>query len=243
MRANTAGSRVRSGGRLRAGLKGKAPSLRYERELWGSGNCVVVGIDEVGRGSWAGPLTVGAVIIPQGRRIYKVRESKMLKVDEREELYDRLVDWVDGFSVGHVSASECDELGMSKAQRLAAHRALEGLGSEIDHVLIDGSWDFVSSETGRDSFDVTMIVKGDRYCLSIAAASVIAKVTRDRLMVEMAKQFPQYHFASNKGYPCPRHRAALDQYGPCEQHRHSWSFIDGLPDSGIELRTKAQRLF
>jgi len=159
----------------------------------------------------------------------------MLKEQERELLFERIVDWVDAYGVGHASEVECDQLGMSAAQKLAARRAIEATGVTCDHVLLDGNWDFVGGET-------TKIVKGDAKCLSIAAASVIAKVTRDRLMRQMAEQHPGYYFEDNKGYPCPRHRAALSEVGPSVVHRHSWSFIEPLPDSGIELRRPQQRL-
>ncbi|HEX2274881.1 MAG TPA: ribonuclease HII, partial [Acidimicrobiales bacterium] len=119
------------------------PSLSLERELWDHGSDVVVGVDEVGRGSWAGPISVGAVVLPRDRRVYKVRDSKMLTEEERERLYPRLTEWCRAWAVGHASQEECDELGMSEAQRLAARRALDGLGLAPDAVLVDGRWDFV----------------------------------------------------------------------------------------------------
>ena len=160
----------------------------------------------------------------------------MLTEPERESLYGRIVDWVDAWGIGHASEVECDELGMSAAQKLAARRAIEATGITPDHVLIDGKWDFVGGSTTR-------IVKGDAQCLSIAAASIVAKVTRDRMMRAMAKEHPGYFFEDNKGYPCPRHRAALAEVGPSVVHRHAWSFIEDLPDAGIELRRRQQRLF
>lgn len=229
--------------KLSKSLKKSAPSLRFETELWDCGVAVVAGVDEAGRGSWAGPLTVGAVVVPKDRRIYRVRDSKLLSAQQRQDLYVRIADWACAYGVGHVSEVECDTLGMSKAQRLAASRAIEALGLRVDHVLIDGSWDFVSSAANERPVGVTKIVKGDLLSLSIAAASIVAKVERDALMVEYSKRFPLYHFDSNKGYPCPRHREALNKHGPCELHRHSWSFIEGLPDSGIALRNRSQTLF
>ena len=222
--------------KLRKALKASSPGTRFEQQCWSEGKQWVAGVDEVGRGAWAGPLTVAAAVIPRDRRIYKVRDSKMLKEPERELLYGRIVDWVDAWGVGHASEVECDELGMSAAQKLAARRAIEATGREPDHVLIDGKWDFVGGS-------ITKIVKGDAKCLSIAAASVIAKVTRDRMMRTMATQHPGYFFQDNKGYPCPRHRAALAEVGPSIAHRHSWSFIEALPDAGIELRRNQQQLF
>jgi ribonuclease HII len=188
----------------------------------------VVGIDEVGRGAWAGPLTVGAVVIPKDRRMYKIRDSKQLTEPERNSLVGRIKDWSAAWSVGHVSAAECDEIGMSAAQRLATQRAIADLCIEPDHVLVDGPWDFVGT------FDTTPIVKGDEISLSIAAASIVAKVTRDTMMRDLSNDLPWYAFDSNKGYPCPKHRAALQLVGPSTMHRRSWSFMEKLPWSGIQ---------
>ena len=227
---------------LRRALRGRAPGLRAERALWDSGAGVVAGVDEVGRGSWAGPLTVAAVVADAGKRIYKVRDSKMLTAAERETLHDRIGAWARAVSVGHATVTECTALGMADAQRLAARRAVDGLGLRVDHVLVDGSWDFltarpddaVGTDTDRDDGPaVTTIVRGDASSLSIAAASVVAKVTRDRLMVAAARRYPAYWFASNKGYPCPRHKAALAAWGPCAIHRRRWVFMEDLRWSGV----------
>lgn len=187
---------------------------------------MVVGIDEVGRGAWAGPLSVGAVVLPKERRLYKLRDSKMLKEAERETAYARIVDWVSAFSVGHVSPAECDELGMSQAQKLAAQRAIAGLGVTPDRILVDGNWDFVGG--GKTQ----LVVRGDTISLSIAAASIVAKVTRDRLMRELSESFPPFEFERNKGYPAPRHRMALDGYGPTSIHRRSWKYMGSLAFQG-----------
>ena len=194
--------------------------------MWGQGHAVVVGVDEVGRGAWAGPLTVGAAVVPKDRRVYKVRDSKMLTEVEREALFDRIAEWCDAWAVGHASFTECDELGMSAAQRLAAARALETLGIAADRVLVDGNWDFVGgSRTAK-------IVRGDETSLSIAAASILAKVSRDRIMRRHAKHYPHYQFDENKGYPSPGHKAALAGWGPSVIHRRSWVFMDHLPWTG-----------
>ena len=241
---------------LRRALRGRAPGLRAERALWDSGARVVAGVDEVGRGSWAGPLTVAAAVADPDRRIYKVRDSKMLTAAERETLHDRIRAWARAVSVGHATVDECTELGMADAQRLAARRAIDGLGLDVDHVLVDGKWDFLApkADSGDDSDDdgaragdgardgsddgggrpgVTTIVRGDASSLSIAAASVVAKVTRDRIMVAAAERYPAYWFASNKGYPCPRHIASLAAWGPCAIHRRRWVFMDDLRWSGV----------
>ncbi|HEX2701497.1 MAG TPA: ribonuclease HII [Acidimicrobiales bacterium] len=210
---------------LRPSLRPKAPTLALERALWSSGHEVVVGVDEVGRGAWAGPISVGAAVLPVDKRVYKVRDSKMLTEAERERLFDRVASWCRAWAVGHATQVECDTLGMSEAQRLAARRAVSGLGLEPDHVLIDGRWDFV----GKGPSATTRIVKGDATCLSIAAASVLAKVTRDRMMRSEAPHYPGYDFELNKGYPCPRHKAALKAWGPTSIHRRTWVFMDNLP--------------
>ena len=203
------------------------PSLATERALWDEGCQVVVGVDEVGRGSWAGPISVGAAVLPRERRVYKVRDSKMLIEPERERLFPRVAGWCAAWAVGHASQQECDELGMSAAQKLAARRAVEGLGVVPDVVLVDGNWDFVGASR------VKRLVKGDANCLSIAAASVLAKVTRDRIMRAEAVNFPGYDFDLNKGYPCPRHKAALAAWGPTSIHRRAWVFMDHLPWGGV----------
>jgi ribonuclease HII len=212
--------------RLRPSLKRQAPGLAVEKELWSSDTTVVVGVDEVGRGAWAGPLSVGAAVVPHDRRIYKIRDSKMLTEDEREAMFDRIADWCVGWSVGHATHDECDELGMSDAQRLAARRAIDGLDVQPDHVLVDGNWDFVGG--------ARKIVRGDRTSLSIAAASILAKVSRDRMMKTWAEEFPGYNFEGNKGYPCPIHKAALQGMGPSLLHRRSWVFMDHLVWNGVE---------
>jgi ribonuclease HII len=196
-----------------------------ERELWSAGVDIVVGVDEVGRGAWAGPLSVGVAVVPRDRRVYKIRDSKMLTETEREAMFERVAGWCDSWAVGHASHVECDELGMSEAQRLAARRALDTLGVEPGHVLVDGNWDFVGG--------AQRIVGGDRTSLSIAAASILAKVTRDRMMREIADQYPGYNFEANKGYPCPTHKAHLQAMGPSAIHRRSWVFMDHLVWNGL----------
>jgi ribonuclease HII len=211
---------------MRAAIKTKAPSRAAERELWDAGYDVVVGVDEVGRGSWAGPLMVGAAVVPREKRLNGVRDSKMLTEREREVMFERVADWCEAWAVGGATQEECDELGMSAAQKLAASRAIEGLGVPPDRVLIDGNWDFIGGGLSKT------IIKGDATCLSIAAASILAKVTRDRLMRLEAEHFPGYDFEKNKGYPCPRHKFALWGMGPTTIHRRSWVFMDSIPWTG-----------
>ncbi len=212
---------------LRAGLRNSSPTLANEKELWAEGHATVVGLDEVGRGSWAGPLVIGAAVVPKDRRVYKLRDSKMLTEPERESMFDRVAQWCDAWSLGIVTSDECDEVGMSAALKLAADRAIASLGLIPDRVLLDGSHDFIGDGRTRT------IVKGDATCVSIAAASILAKVSRDRMMRAEAENFPAYEFQRNKGYPCPRHRMALSALGPTTIHRRSWSYMDDLPWSGI----------
>ena len=222
--------------RAKSAASKSAPTLSIERSLWAEGHDVVVGIDEVGRGSWAGPLTVAAAVLPQDRRVNGVRDSKQLSEARREAIFDRVADWCRAWSVGHASHVECDQLGMSAAQKLAAARAIEGLGLYPDVVLVDGNWDFIGNGRTR------MIVKGDTTVLSIAAASILAKVTRDRIMRAEAVNYPAFDFDRNKGYPCPRHQFALKGYGPTPLHRRSWAFMDSLPWAGLRLTPAASRI-
>lgn len=199
-----------------------APNRSIEKELWSLGHEVVVGIDEVGRGAWAGPLMVGAAVLPRDRRVNGVRDSKMLTESNRERLFDRIADWCDAWAVGAASQQECDELGMSEAQRLAARRAVAALGVRPDAAVVDGKWNFLDGCVRH----VEMRVKADRVRLSVAAASILAKVTRDRIMRQASADYPQWHFDTNKGYPCPLHKTALQGYGPSAIHRRSWVFMD-----------------
>jgi len=203
-------------------MRGPAPTLSLERSYWRIGAELVAGIDEVGRGAWAGPLTVVAAVIPSDRRLYRIRDSKLMSESQREEMFDRVADWCVDWAPGHASAEECDRLGMSEAQRVAADRAIGGLSRIPDVILVDGKWDFVNTGTSRT------VVRGDRVSVAIAAASILAKVTRDRIMRNLSDQLPWYDFASNKGYPSPAHRAALHMWGPSVLHRTSWAFMDKL---------------
>jgi ribonuclease HII len=209
-----------------------------EKELWAAGHDVIVGVDEVGRGAWAGPLMVGAAVLPRGKRVNGVRDSKALTEAGREFLFDRIASWCDAWAVGGASQNECDELGMAEAQRLATRRALAGLGVTPDAAVVDGKWNFVGSGVAH----VELRVKADLHCLSVAAASILAKVTRDRIMREQAEHYPPWSFDSNKGYPCPVHKAALQAYGPSAIHRRTWVFMDHyVPWPGVPRRIIAEQ--
>jgi ribonuclease HII len=202
---------------------GPVPGIRFERPHWNLG-ARVAGIDEVGRGAWAGPVTVAAVVLPTDRRIYKLRDSKRLTAAQRERLAGRLRDVVPGIGIGHASNAEIDRIGMSRAMRLAARRAVDALPDRPDVLLLDGNWDFLPDYGTHNE----TIVRGDDRSASIAAASIVAKVTRDALMREAEGTHAGYDFPSNKGYPAPVHRDALRRIGPCALHRHSWAPIAAL---------------
>ncbi|MTV23857.1 ribonuclease HII [Nitriliruptoraceae bacterium ZYF776] len=199
------------------------PGVRHERRWWDEG-AVVAGVDEVGRGAWAGGVTYGAVVLPSDRRMYKLRDSKVLDAARREELSARIWGFAEAAAVGSASNDEIDELGMSAAMQLAARRAVDGLAVRPDVLLLDGNWDFLAGYGTHNE----RIVYGDAVSASIAAASIVAKVARDAVMTEAAATHDRYDFASNKGYPAPAHRAALREHGPCVLHRHSWAPIAAL---------------
>jgi ribonuclease HII len=226
---------------VRAAIRAKAPQRGAERELWDQGYDVVVGLDEVGRGAWAGPLMVGAAVLPRDRRVYGVRDSKLLTEEERERLFERIASWCTAWAVGWATQAECDELGMTPAQKLAARRAIEGLAMPVDAAVVDGRWDFVDGAVAH----VDRRVKADLTCLSVAAASILAKVTRDRIMREQAEHYPHWHFDTNKGYPCPLHKTALQGYGPSAIHRRTWIFMDHfVPWPGMRVfRAEQPTLF
>ncbi|MFA9431292.1 ribonuclease HII [Egicoccus sp. AB-alg2] len=198
------------------------PGVRHERPHWDAG-AVVAGVDEVGCGAWAGPVTYAAVVLPRDRRIYKLRDSKVLAPGERERLATRVEQVALGIGVGHAGNDEIDRLGLSEARRRAARRAVQALPLRPDVLLLDGNWDFLAGYGTRNE----RLVRGDGRSVSIAAASIVAKVRRDALMAELSPGYPAYGFASNKGYPAPDHVAALEAHGPCPLHRHSWAPIAG----------------
>ena len=233
------------------------PTLEQERRLWRAGHEVVAGRDEVGRGAWAGPLTVGvAVLRPRIRKLPEwLRDSKLLSEDRRERVFEEIAAWCRCWSVGHASAEECDRWGMTAALRLASYRALAGLDCRADALLVDGPLDLLAAPRPRpvqgelellppagraDPATIELpevgelplrvpVVDGDARCAAVAAASVLAKVTRDRLMREESAHFPAYCFDANKGYPSAVHQMALRGYGLSAIHRRSWSFVGDLP--------------
>lgn len=206
----------------------RAPSLLRERRLMRAGAGSVVGVDEVGRGALAGPVSVGAVLVlpDTGTAPAGVRDSKELPAAERERLAPRIRGWAPASAVGHADPVEIDTLGILAALRLAAVRALRQLGQSIGAVLLDGSHDWLGGGEGWlpefPGASVSTRVKADRDCSAVAAASVLAKVARDGLMAELGDLHPAYRWQSNRGYAAPEHLAALAAAGPCRLHRLSW---------------------
>lgn len=196
------------------------PSFALVDELFAAGCRLVAGLDEVGRGAWAGPVAVGvAVCSPEGRQGAPagVRDSKLLAPRAREAIFGPVSSWCADFALGEASPGECDELGMTAAQALAARRALEQLGCEPDAIVVDGRHEY----TGHPA--ATAVVGADTSCTIVAAASILAKVSRDRTMVGYDATFPGYGFARNKGYASSEHRLAVARLGFTPLHRRSFA--------------------
>jgi ribonuclease HII len=255
----------------------RAPSLRFERDLLRThGVRWLASVDEVGRGALGGPVSVGVVLVdlrtpaaPAG-----VRDSKLLSPAARARLVPLLQRWAPAWAVAHATAAEIDAVGILRALRLAGERAFASLPQRPDHVLLDGSYDWLSRpapalfddegvpsdpDAWTELPPVTLKVKADMSCSSVAAASVLAKTTRDAMMVDLAAVHPAYGWELNKGYSSPEHLDALRRIGPCDLHRRSWAIPggpgdlaadgvaehdeDGLrEDSGIDLRGPAELL-
>jgi ribonuclease HII len=201
------------------------PTHSVERSMRATlGVRTVAGVDEVGRGAWAGPVTVCAAVTGLRRAPEGLTDSKLITPKRRTKLAAVLRDWVTCYALGHSSPEEIDNLGMTAALRLAAVRALEALPEQPDAVILDGKHNYLG---GR--WQVRTVIKGDQSCVSVAAASVIAKVWRDAKMAELGGQYTPFAFADNAGYPSPVHRAALEELGPTTLHRLSWSYLDTMP--------------
>ncbi|WP_103503149.1 MULTISPECIES: ribonuclease HII [unclassified Streptomyces] len=201
------------------------PTHTVERSLRATtGARLVAGVDEVGRGAWAGPVTVCAAVTGLRRPPEGLTDSKLLTVNRRTTLAAELLGWVTAHGLGHASPQEIDQLGMTAALRLAAVRALEALPDRPDAVILDGKHDYLGPP-----WRVRTVIKGDLSCVSVAAASVIAKVHRDNHLAEIGRSHPEFGFESNAGYPAPVHRRALQEQGPTEHHRRSWAYLDDLP--------------
>jgi len=275
---------VSPAGRTVAAPASRVPTLRHERRLLREGHLLVAGMDEVGRGALAGPVTVGVVVVDASVRTAPsgVRDSKLLTPAAREALVPRVRRWAVSWAVGHAEPDEIDRHGIIAALRLAGRRALATLPAVPGCVLLDGSHDWLSpprprpvpvrgpaadlpgdvlfdlpSPSGADPAGqpppgreltpvraaapavplaaephVVTMVKADLRCAAVAAASVLAKVERDAMMVARSGRYPGYRWDDNKGYSAPDHLAALRADGPCDQHRRSWN-LPGVGDPAL----------
>ena len=223
---------------LMSRAKKNRPTLDFENNLFSRGAKLIAGMDEVGRGCLAGPVSVGVAVIsidcinpPEN-----LADSKLLTHEQREELLPLVKTWVKDFAVGHASNNEIDEIGLTRALRRAGRRALVQLVTKPDHLILDGkhNWLMPEKETqnmfeqefddGPLSVDLKIItqIKADLTCASVAAASIVAKTTRDQMMAELSKEFPNYFWAENKGYAAPEHLEAIKSFGATKYHRVSW---------------------
>ncbi|MBQ5563646.1 MAG: ribonuclease HII [Clostridia bacterium] len=191
--------------------------LAYEKGYTSQGFKMICGVDEAGRGPLAGPVCAAAVIFPEGLIIDGVNDSKKLSEKKREKLFDKIKEEALSYSIAYASVEEIEKLNILNAAMLAMKRAVEGLDIEPDMILVDGN-----KEPDIEDIDCTAIIKGDALSHSIAAASILAKVSRDRLMNEMAKKYPEYGFDKHKGYGTKLHREKILEYGICEIHRPSF---------------------
>jgi ribonuclease HII len=220
------------------------PSLEIEKSFFEQGKKIVAGIDEVGRGCLAGPVSIGVCLVsPPAKNIPKgLQDSKLISAKTREELVPQIKNWALDYAIGHSSNKEIDAFGLSIALRLAAGRALAGLASKPDAVILDGKHNWLlgkdaeifqnlptNAQTELDDLEnflaqstIVTKIKADQSCASVAAASVLAKVERDDLITQLANNYKEYGWDSNKGYASAGHLNAIEQLGPTEYHRISW---------------------
>lgn len=228
----------------------KDAHLRFERSFKTQGHRLIAGADEVGRGALAGPVSVGMVMIDAttAKALKGVRDSKLLTAPDREALVPVIRTWAAAYGVGHASPAEIDSLGLMAALRLAGTRAwLQILAvARPDVVILDGNYDWLSAQPQASLFEVSdgagcdapvhTKIKADLQCLSVAAASVLAKVERDAMMIKLADEYPAYGWEANKGYATGSHRAAILDKGPSSQHRQSWRLTPDSPAmAAVEL--------
>ena len=190
--------------------------LEFEKEAAAKGYKAVCGVDEAGRGPLAGPVCAAAVILPENTIIEGVNDSKKLSEKKREALFDVIKQQALSYSIAFASVEEIEEMNILNATMLAMKRAVEGLDVKADYAMIDGN------RLPNLDIDSEFIIKGDARSMSIACASILAKVSRDRLLYKYAEEFPEYSFDKHKGYGTKVHVEALKKYGPCKYHRLSF---------------------
>lgn len=189
---------------------------KLENEIYDSGVSPVCGVDEAGRGPLAGPVCAAAVILPRGLEIEGLNDSKKLTEKKREKLFDDIKEKALAYGIASADEKEIDEINILNATFLAMKRAVNSLSVKPDLALVDGN------QNPHTGIEEVTVVKGDAKSMSIAAASVLAKVSRDRFMLEMAKKYPQYEFERHKGYGTKLHYEKIAQYGVCEIHRRTF---------------------
>lgn len=211
-------------------LKRLKCTMKFEKLAWAAGANLVCGVDEVGRGSFFGPVVAGAVILDPGYRIKGLRDSKLLPAERREVLADRIKQHCIAWAVAAVDAARIDQLNIYHASLLAMTQAIQQLEPQPDHLLLDAVR--LNLSCGQ-----TKIIHGDALSASIAAASIIAKVHRDALITQWDPVFPEYDLASNKGYRSPRHVATLRRLGPTPLHRQSFApvWLAAHPQEELEF--------
>lgn len=190
--------------------------LEFEKEALAKGYKSVCGVDDAGRGPLAGPVCAAAVILPEGVIIDGVNDSKKLSEKKRESLFDVIREQALSYSIAYATVDEIEEINILNATMLAMRRAIDGLDIKADYAMIDGN------KIPPIDIDAECIVKGDAKSMSIACASILAKVSRDRLLYKYAEEYPMYGFDKHKGYGTKAHREAILKYGPCPYHRKSF---------------------
>lgn len=196
--------------------------LQYENEAYQKGYHYIIGLDEAGRGPMAGPLVVGGVIFPKGFYDERINDSKKLTEKKREALYDFIIEKALAYDIEVISVEEVDKLNVYEASRTGMRRIIERIGVKPDFALTD------AMPLGDDAIDYLSIIKGDAKSMSIGGASILAKVTRDRIMKEYAKIYPEYGFEKHKGYVTKAHKEALAKYGICPIHRRSFKPVQDV---------------
>ena len=203
--------------------------LQYENEAYQKGYHYIIGLDEAGRGPMAGPLVVGGVIFPKGFYDERINDSKKLTEKKREALYDFIIEKALAYDIEVISVEEVDKLNVYEASRTGMRRIIERIGVKQDFALTD------AMPLGDDAIDHLSIIKGDAKSMSIGGASILAKVTRDRIMKDYAKIYPEYGFEKHKGYVTKAHKEALAKYGICPIHRRSFKPVQDVLHQQLSL--------
>ena len=207
---------------IRRSLSADADMLFYEKQAMLDGYKVIAGVDEAGRGPLAGPVVSAAVVLPESFDVPGINDSKKLSEKKREALFPVIQAHAIAFGIGMADHEEIDRINILQASLLSMKRAVDALQLTPDYLLIDGKF------TINTTIDQCPVIKGDALSLSIAAASILAKVTRDRIMAELDAKYPQYGLKRHKGYPTKAHKEAIRTHGPCPVHRKSFKGVKDI---------------